>query len=109
MDNVDDKSTLRRPSNEEVIDELTRDLASSCVKDDNTENGSNTWDIPDGDDASTQGPNVLPPEDDEVDEESLKDRDMSLSEGEREVCFLYLGTIVMCMLQCPLSLAGDES
>jgi len=91
MNNAGD-SAQRLQSNDEVIQELTTDLEGSCIRDEdvNTRNGSNSWDITDSeqneinDNAQETAPS------DDIDEEFLKDRDLSLSEDELEVRFLYL-------------------
>ncbi|CAD6211946.1 GSCOCG00003912001-RA-CDS [Cotesia congregata] len=72
-----DKDSI--PSNEAIIDELTKDLENSCVKSEPEEQ-------------STQGVSSepdfdceeKPPEKDFVDEERLKDREVDLSEEEKE-------------------------
>ncbi|XP_029157109.1 tetratricopeptide repeat protein 1 [Nylanderia fulva] len=89
MDNNATDKSGRLQSNEEVIEELTRDLESSCInanestKSRNVE--SDSWDILDkehneGEDDDAQ--NTDPSED--VDEDLLKDRDLLLTEAEQE-------------------------
>lgn len=78
-------SSQRLQSNEEVIEELTRDLESSCVRaDGDAKSKGDPWDVVDkeGGDESAQNTDV-PTED--VDEELLKDRDLLLTESEQEV------------------------
>lgn len=89
--------TLRTlQSNEEIIEELTKDLESSCVddrvgfrvddsSDKDTTEGRDQWDIVDeerNEDSKAQNTDV-PLED--VDEDLLKDRDLLLTESEQEV------------------------
>lgn len=89
-------TSRRLQSNEEVIEELTRDLESSSVRvDDNCSSDKNarskdtiegdSWDVMDeerNEDGNAQNTDV-PLED--VDEELLKDRDLLLTESEQEV------------------------
>lgn len=96
MASANDRSQ-RLQSNEEVIEELTRDLESSCVRADsdrpsdaNARSKDDSWDIVDkecdesGDDNAHIYDTNVPSED--VDEELLKDRDLLLTESEQEVC-----------------------
>lgn len=77
----------RLQSNEEVIEELTRDLESSCVRaDGDVKSKGDPWDVVDkerkeGGDDNAQNTDV-PSED--VDEVLLKDRDLLLTESEQE-------------------------
>jgi hypothetical protein len=90
MNNAGD-SAQRLQSNDEVIEELTTDLKSSCIQDENVNRkGSNSWDITDSEqnEINDNARETAPADD--VDEEFLKDRDLSLSEDELEVRFLYL-------------------
>lgn len=88
MDNATDKSE-RLQSNEEVIEELTRDLESSCIKPNESTKSRNvaddSWDVDkehnEGNDDNAQSTD--PSED--VDEDFLKDRDLLLTEAEQEV------------------------
>ncbi|XP_011170096.2 tetratricopeptide repeat protein 1 [Solenopsis invicta] len=99
MASANDKSE-RLQSNEEVIEELTKDLESSCVREggDQKEDGSSvtrskdarldgdSWDVLDkerNEDSDDNAQNTEPLED--VDEVLLKDRDLSLTESEQEV------------------------
>lgn len=96
MDNTNDKSQ-KLQSNEEVIEELTKDLESSCIRvnENSTEStSSNTdaetrnttsdsWDVIDQENSKISEDNA---QDTEIlDEESLKDRDVNLTEAEKEV------------------------
>ncbi|KAL6262628.1 hypothetical protein P5V15_005421 [Pogonomyrmex californicus] len=95
MTSTNDKSQIQ--SNEEVIGELTRDLESSCIR----ENGdqrvdgasdadarsrgvleNDSWDVVDKEDNDDQAQNTDLVED--VDEDLLKDRDLLLTESEQE-------------------------
>lgn len=83
-----DDGSRRLQSNEEVIEELTRDLESSCVRaDGDAKPKDDPWAVVDeerneGGDDDARNTDV-PAED--VDEELLKDRDLLLTEGEQEV------------------------
>lgn len=105
MDNASEKSK-KLQSNEEVIEELTRDLESSCIKvDESTESKStagDSWDIVDKDQDNDNAQNT--DLSDEAIEDLLKDRDLSLSEAEQEVRFhvphnYYLLIIIIIMLR----------
>jgi len=101
---MDDKSSSTIPSNEEVIEDLTKDLENSCrtananktsthayddSSDINSEASGDPWqsigketDCPDDDE-----PNVVPKDEpalDFVDEEALKDREVTLSEDDKQ-------------------------
>lgn len=88
MDNATDKSE-RLQSNEEVIEELTRDLENSCIKPNESTKSRNVADDSwDADKEHNEGNNdnaqsTDPSED--VDEDFLKDRDLLLTEAEQEV------------------------
>lgn len=84
----------RLQSNEEVIEELTKDLENSCIRADG--DGSSTarsndarldgdsWDVnKERNEDSDNAQDTEPSED--VDEELLKDRDLLLTESEQEV------------------------
>lgn len=91
MDNESEKSK-KLQSNEEVIEELTRDLTSSCIKvDESTESKStagDSWDIVDKEQDNDNAQNT--DLSDEAIEDLLKDRDLLLSEAEQEVHFHIL-------------------
>lgn len=104
MASANDKSE-RLQSNEEVIEELTKDLESSCVREggDQKEDGSSvtrskdarldgdSWDVLDkerNEDSDDNAQNTEPLED--VDEVLLKDRDLSLTESEQEVHLFFV-------------------
>lgn len=90
---VDLAMTLQ--SNEEVIEELTRDLENSCVKaDEGTESknaANDSWDIADKEQDNDSVQNA-DPSDDAI-EDLLKDRDLSLSETEQEVRLLFYPSV----------------
>lgn len=93
-------------TNEQIIEELTKDLESSCIKVDensaskdcnaeSTVNSSNLADDPcklvtddSDDDAKHKTTDKHDVPNDFVDEELLKDREVGLSESEKEVCIL---------------------
>ncbi|XP_074108128.1 tetratricopeptide repeat domain 1 [Cotesia typhae] len=72
-----DKDSI--PSNEAIIDELTKDLENSCVKSEPKE--QSTQGVSSEPDSDCE---EKPPEKDFVDEERLKDREVDLSEEEKE-------------------------
>lgn len=87
-------SAQRVQSNEEVIEELTRDLEGSCVREDRpsdkkarSKDAGDSWDVVDEERDGSNDDNAQdtdqPAED--VDEVLLKDRDLLLSESELEV------------------------
>ncbi|TGZ50077.1 Tetratricopeptide repeat protein 1 [Temnothorax longispinosus] len=101
MASANDRSPKLQP-NEEVVEELTRDLEGSCIQSDGDRAadcsskknarskgtvGGNAWDIVDEerneDDDNAQDADSPPSED--VDEVLLKDRDLLLTESEQEV------------------------
>lgn len=115
---MDDEGSRKLQSNEEVIEELTRDLESSCIRVDenSTENipsDANTktrdikdgsWDVIDAEqnesnNDSAQNTDLL----EDVDEELLKDREVNLTEAEKEVSnfsmFEYLCYLVLFLMQ----------
>lgn len=87
MASASDKSQPRLQSNEEVIEELTRDLESSCVRADDAADarskGDNSWDVVDKECNEDGNDNARSTEED-VDEVLLKDRDLLLTESEQE-------------------------
>lgn len=90
MDNNAIDKSGRLQSNEEVIEELTRDLESSCIKENESTKSRNveddSWNILDkehNEDEDNDAQNIDPSED--VDEELLKDRDLLLTEADQEV------------------------
>ncbi|XP_070154592.1 tetratricopeptide repeat protein 1 [Polyergus mexicanus] len=88
MDNASDKSE-KLQSNEEVIEELTQDLESSCIKmDENTESrnrAGDLWDIVDEKPNESNGDNAQNTDlSEDAIEDLLKDRDLLLTETERE-------------------------
>lgn len=99
MDDTD-KQSQKLQSNEEVIEELTRDLENSCIEGDEslaqnitsdveTNNKNLTddlWDIIDKEhdgNISVQNTDLL-----EDTDEELKDREINLTEVEKKVCIL---------------------
>jgi len=89
MASSDDKSQ-RLQSNEEVIEELVRDLESSCIRvddssDANAQAKGDSWDVVNKECNEDSNDNAQSIEED-VDEELLKDRDLLLTESEQEVC-----------------------
>lgn len=109
MDHTD-KESQRLQSNEEVIEELTRDLESSCVKADeslaqnvtsdlcinNRNVTGDSWDIIDKEDDRSNSNNIQNINLEDVDEEFLKDREINLSEEEKKVHILkHFSIIVM--------------
>jgi len=89
MASSEDKSQ-RLQSNEEVIEELTKDLESSCIRVDNSSDTNarakgDPWDIVNKECKEDSNDNVQNIEED-VNEELLKDRDLLLTESEQEVC-----------------------
>lgn len=86
MDNASDGSKGLQ-SNEEVIEELTRDLKSSYIKVDEDAESKNTtddsWDVLDKEQGNDSAQDAEPSDD--AIEDLLKDRDLSLSEAEQEV------------------------
>ncbi|GAB1860114.1 Tetratricopeptide repeat protein 1 [Camponotus japonicus] len=85
MDNASDGSKGLQ-SNEEVIEELTRDLKSSYIKVDEDAEAKNTtddsWDVLDKEQGNDSAQDAEPSDD--AIEDLLKDRDLSLSEAEQE-------------------------
>jgi len=107
----------RAQSNHEVIEELTADLESNCIRDENvnTRNESSSWDVTDSEQNEINDNAQETTSSDDIDEEFLKDRDLSLSESELEVhffifIFLYLSHIIVSymLLQCPFSLEDNK-
>ncbi|KYM96268.1 PREDICTED: tetratricopeptide repeat protein 1 [Cyphomyrmex costatus] len=78
----------QRLSNEEVIEELTKDLESSCIRVDDSSDANarakdDQWDVVDkecNEDSNDNAQNI----EEDVDEELLKDRDLLLTESEQE-------------------------
>ncbi|KAG5317636.1 TTC1 protein, partial [Pseudoatta argentina] len=87
MASSDDKSQ-RLQSNEEVIEELTKYLESSCIRVDDSSDANarakgDSWDVVDkecNEDSNDNAQNI----EEDVDEELLKDRDLLLTESEQE-------------------------
>ncbi|XP_011864928.1 PREDICTED: tetratricopeptide repeat protein 1 [Vollenhovia emeryi] len=79
-----DEGSRGPQSNEEVIEEITKDLKSSCIRGASRASTDGPWDVEerDGVDDDAQDADAPPAED--VDEELLKDRDLLLTESERE-------------------------
>lgn len=118
MDDMD-KQPQKLQSNEEVIEELTRDLKSSYsnVNKDTAQNitsdigvnrniTADSWDVIDkeheeSDSNDAQSTDFL----EDIDEELLKDREINLTEAEKEVYIVkYLYIIVKCYIMLhPLS------
>lgn len=94
-----DKDKDSIPSNEAIIDELTKDLETSCIRAeendksnqgaglDNTESNLGSKDH-DSDSEDKCG--AKPPEKDFVDEERLKDREIDLTDEEKEVISFFV-------------------
>lgn len=100
---MDDKPSSTIPSNEEVIEDLTRDLASSCQTSDtnhtrsrndtgdkNSKTSGDPWhdigkesNCQDDDEPEAPIKEETPP--DFVDEEALKDREVTLSDDDKQV------------------------
>jgi len=120
MASANDKSQ-RVQSNEEVIEELTKDLESSCIRVDDSSDANarpkdtvdgDSWDVVDKECNNDSNDNAQNTEDD-VDEELLKDRDLLLTESEQEVRYFCIGCLFCNLLQfsvrCDLStFAGIE-
>lgn len=104
------KQSQKLQSNEEVIEELTRDLESSCLNSDkntaqnitsnldtnNTNVIADSWDITgkehDGSNSNNaQSTDAL----EDVDEELLRDREINLTEAEKEVCIVKYFCIIV--------------
>lgn len=91
MDNASDKCE-RLQSNEEVIEELTRDLESSCIKVDESTRSKNiasdSWDILDKKNNESNDNNDDNAQSTDLSEDALEDllkeRDLSLTEPEKE-------------------------
>lgn len=93
-------------SDKEVVEELTKDLESSCIRigessvsNDNTKSRINSCEPvePDSDDdndinSKTESARDANVPKDFVDEESLKDREVTLSESEKQVCIYLSGS-----------------
>lgn len=84
------------PTNEQVIDDLTKDLEGSWINEDqNAKEGSSKDDdrhfkvTPDPDDNETDKNEPPPQAEDYIDEERLKDREIELTDEEKEVCYYY--------------------
>lgn len=97
MDDTSNKSQ-KLQSNEEVIEELTKDLESSCIRvDENSTNvpsktdmksrdlAGDSWDITDKEHNEDNEDNAQSTDFAEDIEEELKDRDLLLTESEKEV------------------------
>jgi len=120
MASANDKSQ-RFQSNEEVIEELTKDLESSCIRADDSSDanarskntiGGDSWDVMDKECNKDSNDNAQDTEKD-VDEELLKDRDLLLTESEQEVCFcigcLFCNLLQLFSVRCDLfTFAGIE-
>lgn len=127
MASANDESQ-RLQSNEEVIEELTRDLESSCVRADGdrgTDGSSDarskgaidgdSWDVVDKE-CNEDGDDKVQITEEDVDEVLLKDRDLLLTESELEVrssCFrieyLFRNLLQLFSVSCNLpTFAGVE-
>lgn len=105
-----DHKSIPGVNNEEILEELMKNLKSSCVRVDEDCTSSNECAKSDANNDSLRketcqytkdnnakcttsnphGPDTEPPRD-FIDEELLKDREIDLTESEKEVCYIFLG------------------
>jgi len=94
------------PSNEEVVEELTKDLRNSAIEDDSCADDVSRLDESDSENDTCASEKTETKDEDYIDEKLLKERDEQLPEGAKQVGIFqlrfiqFINTVLKTLLMC---------